>query len=275
MTGLLSASRAPVSQDAFVPGGRLLAVVAIAASILAFGETDSSAEPPNIAAPVVINLTLPARKWRVGDRLWYTLEFKNVGNESIWIGDEFWREHKAQPENPVQGTFFEVIGPKGKKLKPFVAWGQHGEFRFWGTDVSSFSMRVEPGQSVFAAPSVVAPIRPQTGTGPADFRAGPPGSPPGEYEQRLRKIFAAKKSPPCENLDIPEGRPSWAPTNGRILEDYCLRSPGRYKIRAVYAPVRADWAERQSKAGHSVGGFPKSTRVFRYESEWLQFEVSP
>lgn len=250
-------------------------LLALTLALTSSGSTQpaSSRAHSNVKAPVKLTLKLAHRKWKVGDRLWYTLEFKNVGDESILIGDEFWKEHLAQPENPVQGTYFEVIGPKGKRLKPFVNWGGHGEFRFWGTDISSFTMMVEPGQTVFAAPSVVAPIRPQTGAGPADFRAGPPGSPPGEYERRLRKIFAAKKSPPCQGLEIPEGRPSWAPTNSRILEDYCLREPGLYRLRVVYIPIALSWVKNEIAAGRTVGGMPKGTKVFLFESNWVSFRV--
>lgn len=244
-------------------------------TLLQISPSSAWSAPTNIEAPVVITLNLANRKWKVGDRLWYTLEFKNIGNESIWIGDDFWKEHLAQPDNPDYGTFFEVIGPKGKRLKPSVNWGGHGEFRFWGTDVSSFSMRVEPGESVFAAPSVVAPIRPKTGAVPTDFRAGPPGSPPGEYERLLRERFAAKNYPPCDGLEIPEARPPWAPANSRILEDYCLRKPGRYRIRAIYQPISKAAAAREMKSGrHWFGGMPESARIFWYASEWSSFEVS-
>lgn len=75
---------------------------------------------------------------------------------------------------------------------------------------------------------------------------------------------------------VPFERPPWAPADARILTGFDFATPGKYRIRAVYAPLRKEWIEKWKKEGHKAfGGLPEGTTVFQFESAWIDFEVSP
>lgn len=234
--------------------------------------------------PVELTLQLARSQWRLKEMPWYLLQIKNVGYKKVTIQDKFWGEQVRLKQNDSwkDGTYFQVIDPDGKPMKADFDWGQHGEFIFWANDCDGticafddhrhiFYRELKRGEILTATPSVVAPLREQNGQrGLVDARI-PPGASKAEQEA-YKKLWEmqglGRYDPPLKPL-----YPGY-----RVLEGYPFRKIGRYKIKAIYQPISAEFAEEQIREGRtwpSLGGLPEETRVYRYESNEVEFEVVP
>ncbi len=219
-----------------------------------------------------LSLSIASHSWRVGDNLWYTLKLKNEGPKTLIVSDRFWRYQNVLPRNTEMKiwTRFELLGPDGKTINPNFSWGDHGEFSFWTNDDSQFKIEILPGQEMSATPSTIAPIR-HSSSGPiADIRAGPPGSSQAAYLQRLQADFDSanqREADPCRRLRIPTSKPDWVPIDARILEGYCLRKSGPYRIRAIY--------EQISMGSKHSGRGSAGPVVNVIKSAWVTFKVEP
>ncbi|TBR23304.1 hypothetical protein EPO15_06235 [bacterium] len=228
------------------------------------------------AEPLKLTLSLAQSRIKPHDALWYVLEIKNVASKKIFIGDKFWHDQRelARNQEVKLGTFFEVLGPDGKELSAdFDAVGWHGEFDFWANppyNAPKFmdgGAWLEPGQRMTASASVAAAIRDRN---LSDMRRGPPGNQK-EWTKALKSEPLAKTFKDVPGWARPPGeKPNWVSSQARILTGFDFVAPGKYRIRAVYEPVKKEWIE---KTGKMHGTLPEGTKVFRFESPWVEFEV--
>lgn len=168
---------------------------------------------------------------------------------------------------------------------------------------------VQGGETWSATPSMVAPIRPRRPNvldDPGDPRDLPeiPKDWPKEKVEALRKRWKEtveesgflmgdptfKPGPNAPSVSQPQGY--------RILDDCVFEKPGPYRMRIVYKPfdfLRAEAMEEWLREGYDPirqkveawikgpfyalkdhlrkHGWPEETRVFRFESNWVEFEV--
>ncbi len=234
--------------------------------------------------PVELTVQLARSQWRRNEMPWYLLQLKNVGYKEITVQDEFWGEQVSLSQNSSMkhGTYFEVVDPDGKLVNFSPGWGQHGEFLFWVNDCEGqicefnphhiFYRTLKRGQVLTATPSIVAPLRKQHGLlGLQDARM-PPGASKDEqdaYRELWKMQGFSSYDPPQRPL-----HPGY-----RILDGYRLRKVGRYKMRAIYEPISPEYAEKTIREGRylylGLGGLPPETRIYRYESNEVEFEVVP
>lgn len=234
--------------------------------------------------PVELTLQLARSQWSRKEEPWYLLQIKNVGYKKVTIQDEFWGDQLALSQNTHLNrmTYFEIIDPDGKPMKASFYWGPHGEFSFWANDCDGkichfddyrhrFYKTLRRGDILTATPSIVAPLRSSKGfQGLRDARI-PPGASKADQDS-YRKLWElegySEYDPPQRPL-----HPGY-----RVLEGYRFRKIGRYKIKAIYQPISAKGAQEEIRKGGSwiyLGGLPEESRVFRYESNEVEFEVVP
>lgn len=233
--------------------------------------------------PVELTLQLARSQWGRKEMPWYLLEIKNVGYKKVTIQDKFWGEqvYLKRNDQSKSGTYFEVIEPDGKPMELSLYWGQHGEFNFWANDCGGticsfddhrhiFYRTLKRGDILTATPAVVAPLREQgRQLGLVDARI-PPGASKAEQES-YKKLWEmqglGRYDPPQKPL-----YPGY-----RVLEGYPFRKLGRYRIKAIYEPTKAEFVEARIRNGKDPlwGGLPPETKVYRYESNEVEFEVVP
>lgn len=254
-------------------------VLSIWIGILAYKATHRQPE-----RPLELTLQLARAQWGVKEMPWYLLQIKNVGYKEVTIQDKFWGEqvYLGRNDRSKHGTYFEVIDPDGKPMKGSFYRGQHGEFNFWANDCGGticafddhrhiFYRTLKSGDILTATPSVVAPLREQgRQLGLVDARI-PPGASKAEQES-YKKLWEmqglGRYDPPQKPL-----YPGY-----RVLDDYPFRKIGRYRMKVIYEPIPVKYAEEQIRTGRtwpSIGGLPEETRIFRYESNEVEFEVVP
>ena len=254
------------------PAHGLLAFAA--ALILLFGWYAWRRQP---GTPLELKLTLVKTRLRPHDGLWYVLEIKNVGRKAISNYDKFWYDqtHLAKNQEWKLGTFFEARTVDGKEIAASFGWaGMHGEYDFWTNPPfkdPSFhgdGFWMEGGQTVFASPSIPSAIRDRN---LEDMRRGPPGGQQEwmEFQRREQQAGSQRNWPGW--VQIPAERPAWVPAKARILTGFHFPLPGRYRIRAVYEPLDKQWLHDERMRER----FPPGTKVFRFESPWVDFEVVP
>lgn len=227
--------------------------------------------------PLELKLSLAQSRIKPHDAFWYVLELKNLTRHRIFIGDKFWHDQRelAINQEVLIGTFFEVIGPDGTPVSAdFETGGFHGEYDFWtnppyqAPKFMDGAAWLEPRQTLTVSPSISVQDRPLSRN---EKRRG--------YPEKSR-VWAAVLADPKDSdmwkdwpgwARPPAERPPWVPPQARILTGFDFVSPGTYRIRAVYAPLRDEWV----KAGKTYDLFPKGTRVFRFETPWAEFEVMP
>lgn len=233
--------------------------------------------------PIELTLRIAGAQWRRSEAPWYLLQIKNVGYKKVVIHDDFWGEQVALSQNNhlQRGTYFEVVDPDGKLMKPVFYWGQHGEFSFWANDCNGeicafdhnrhiFYKTLRRGEMLTATPSVVAPLKSSKGfLGLRDARI-PRGTSKADQEY-YKKLWELQG---YSSYDPPQ-RPLYP--GYRILEGYRFRKTGRYRIKAIYEPTKRDYVDARIQNGKDPlwGGLPPGTTVYRYESNEVEFEVVP
>lgn len=244
--------------------------------------------------PVELTLQLARRQWGIDEKPWYLLQIKNVGYQKVVIADNFWVKQVQLSQNSISkdNTYFEVVDPDGKRMEFVSEWGQHGEFIFWTNDCNGkicdyddngnhFYFELKRGQILTATPSVVAPLRKQVGRGLNDARIRP-GTTVAE-EKDIKKLWKIHQEevesmsgvrPRPGRYDPPE-RPLYP--GYRVLEGFPFRKIGRYRMRVVYEPTSREFVDERISRGKSplYGGLPEGTKIFRYESNEIEFEVVP
>ncbi len=72
-----------------------------------------------------------------GQRVWYRLKMTNVGGTPYALDDRFWLD-QGLLESMGTATHLRIVNPNGELGRPdlYFDWGQHGEFRFWESDLS-------------------------------------------------------------------------------------------------------------------------------------------
>lgn len=232
--------------------------------------------------PVELTLQLARTQWRLNEMPWYLLQIKNVGYKKVTIQDKFWGEQVRLRRNDREkrGTYFEIVDPDGKPMKAVLDWGQHGEFSFWENDCDGatcafddhrhiFYRTLKRGDRLTATPSIVAPLRGQNRQlGLVDARI-PPGASRAEQES-YKKLWEMQG---LGRYDPPQ-KPLYP--GFRVLEGYPFRKTGRYKMKAIYEPISAASAEETIRGRYlylGIGGLPPETRIYRYESNEVEFEV--
>jgi len=256
------------------------------ASLMLLGVSACCRQPE---VPLRLDLQLAHTKVKRGQSLWYKLQIANVGCRPILIEDPFWfdqyklvRNRSSRPESRNK-TYFEVTGPDGREFAPYFSWGQHGEWAIWGNDCGSRPCTtprfdLKPGQTVTASPSVISPERRErwfkrlTGK---DISQGNPAE-RAAYEKWWREgmLDLMKKRGTAPDPTVPAGH--------RILEGYFTRAQeipaGKYRIKAVYQPYSDSFmAENAQHPAYrdENWGLPKGTKVYRFESAQVEFEVIP
>lgn len=231
----------------------------------------------NPAVPLELKLSLAQARLKPHDALWYVLELKNLTRQRIFISDKFWHDQRQLARNQEirLGTFFEITGPDGAPVSAdFEAVGWHGEYDFWtnppyqAPKFMDGAAWLEPRQILKASPSVSIQHQPLSSD---EKRRG--------FPEKSRVWAAALSS--SKNQDMWKNWPGWArlpaerparvPRDARILTGFDFTAPGKYRIRAIFAPLREEWV----KAGKTYDLFPKGTKVFRFETPWAEFEVVP
>ena len=233
--------------------------------------------------PVELTLQLARSQWRLKEMPWYLLQIKNVGYKKVVIHDNFWGEQIRLKQNDSwkDGTYFEVVDPDGTPMKITLDWGQHGEFIFWANDCDgaicafddhwhTFHKELRRGEILTATPSVVAPLRAQgRQLGLVDARI-PPGATKAEQEA-YKKLWEmqglGRYDPPQKPL-----YPGY-----RVLEGYPFQKLGRYRMKAIFQPTKPEFVEARIREGKGplLGGLPSETKIYRYESNEVEFEVVP
>ena len=262
---------------------------------------------PQPAKPIELHLTLAKSRIQTGEFLWYRVEMTNVGRKPIKITDQFWcwQGSLSSDFNKAQ-TAVDIIGPDGEKVFPDrLAWGYHDEHHFWTNDTSGegpcIDSKLTPtrpldgGDTWVATPSAVAPIRgkdPDIMDDWGDARSLPEiprnWSPEQIEELKIKWKAAVEQSgymygnPTFRSTTTPSAVPQ--PRGYRVLEIYDFDKPGKYRMRIVYSPfgrnTTADEEEARLMEIHetlgdylALWGWPKETRVFDFESNWVEFEV--
>ncbi len=225
--------------------------------------------------PLELKLAPVKTRLRPHDALWYVLEMRNVGFEPIFVGDEFWADQSALGKNVRThlDTYFEVVGPDNRPVAADFGWlGMHGEFDFWTNPPAKPGHLLQAGETMRTSPSIVAPVRTERFS---DLRKDSFLSDRERGLALLRKREEKGMASWPEWIRIPSGRPASLPTNARILTGFDFLTPGKYRIRAVYEPIKKQWAEDNIRKGVFLfGGLPEGSRIFRFESAWVEFEVS-
>ncbi|MBI4677099.1 MAG: hypothetical protein HY748_05900 [Elusimicrobia bacterium] len=201
-----------------------------------------------------LTLQLARRQWHVGEAPWYLLQMKNVGGKQLKIFDAFWVDQRFLNENSSRKrlTRFEIINPDGKTLEPNfrLEWGYHNEFRFWANDCGGSPcefkdrkegvdvLKIEPGKTLTANPTIVAPLRKRGerwGLGDARIKPGATSEEISSIKKlwRLRgKYYQEFAGGKPYQLD-PE-KPLQTVAGFRVLEGYFFGKPGIYRMRAIY-----------------------------------------
>ncbi len=244
--------------------------------------------------PLELTLQLARRQWGIDEEPWYLLQIKNVGYQKVTVPDNFWVKQVQLEQNSQskEYTYFEVVDPDGRLMKFSAEWGQHGEFFFWVNDCGGkiceydnnghhFYFELKRGQVLTATPSVVAPLRKQDGLGLNDARIRP-GSTKAEQEA-YKKLWRIHQ----DEMEIMSGarhrsgayEPPEKPLypGYRVLEGYAFKKIGRYRMKAIYEPTSREFVEGRMRKGELplYGGLPEGTKIFRYESNEVEFEVVP
>ena len=270
---------------AYLLGRRKVMIIVVAAAgvtlISGFGVLAYRATHKQPERPVELALQLARSQWRRNEQPWYLLQIKNVGYQKVTIHDYFWadQDYLLQNQHGKSETHFEVVGPDGKPMEFSAYWGQHGEFAFWANECGgkvceydnnwhTFSADLKHGQTLTATPSMVAPLRKQYGQGLRDARI-PPGATSAE-QASYKKLWAMQG---FSSYDPPE-RPLYS--GYRVLEGYPFRKTGRYRMKVIYQPISTDYVEKMIREGDDWrGGLPPETRIYRFESNEVEFEVVP
>lgn len=178
----------------------------------------------------------------------------------------------------------------GRPCEGFVTPLRKGPWPWSGTYLSRPFKELAPGETWAATPSMVAPIRPKNPDhldDPGDARALP--SIPKDWSPQkvaaMRKWWKEEVERSGYLVGDPgfKGDPKSRPIGFRVLDLYSFSRPGKYRMRIIYSPfgyaekpVAREMTQNEiSKEEESLAlsGWPKETRVFWYETNWVEFEV--
>lgn len=154
----------------------------------------------------------------------------------------------------------------------------------------NMALEIKPGETLTATPSMVRPVRRGSLFGDPfarDARDLPtyetPKLPPDKLDA-LRKSWqktvedTGLMGDVRHKTDSAKARAA-LPKGYRILEGYLLWDPGIYRIKAVYEPTNKELVDRGRQMDKPyrdldwLEGLPKGSKVFRFESNTVEFEV--
>lgn len=202
---------------------------------------------PPPARGLVLSLDVQPRVLRPGESPWYLLVASNTSAVPVALSaHDFWRVGAV-----VNGDMrLDLRKSDGAPVREaWIPHGFHGELDFWDIDCGppwrcpypNDALVLLPGESVRAAPSKVAPIRPQEeGTwGPLSDARVPRDAPEKDKAEARRLLEAVRgvgesigqPAPPDASIHGPEA-PRYP--GYRILDQFVLAEPGKYRIRMVY-----------------------------------------
>lgn len=264
--------------------------------------------------PLELQLKLAKNRILANEWLWYLVEMKNVGRKPVKIDDSFWFKqsellHSKQTRFEIMDPDGQQVSANYRSYDPWV-----GHPRFWTNDCgggqdcvdlfkrASWPTRVlKGGETMTATPSMLSAVRPRStysGDDPGDPRDLPeiPKGWPKEKVEALRRQWKAIVEQSAYTMGDPTFRrdskePAAARPRGyRVLDVYdgMFEKVGKYRMRVVYAPDLGpafDWEEKEKWVKENLHeslrtflsrhGWPKETRVFKFESNWVEFEVLP
>lgn len=234
------------------------------------------AEVSAVTKPVKLTLRLYKTKIKAGEFLWQQVALQNVGTEEMIVFDHVFKDPTELRVNTLkhQGIYIDIIGPDGKRLDV--------ELPRERPQFSDEELRSSGGLDI-DGPKEQAMVD-------AWKRSGLTPTEVSEklisYNSRKREHAALERQPPPETL-MPGARietKSWF-ENGKYdalhhipraepignfarLEFFDLRTPGKYKVRAVY-DYHPDMALKRK---YHSDIFPGQVMV---RTPWISVVVAP
>lgn len=291
--------------DSHFPAAFHAAILAFITMVVATG---CRRQPPD---PIRLRLELAKTNIQVGEYPWYRFSITNIGRKAVPVDPFLCQQSFRAPwpgEERLSWIDVEITDVDGK-------WIYHNDRRrphYWTNECGGQTgcacegdpqphtiPGIRGGQTLFAAASMVGPVKP-TPKNVIDHRIDPRDLPRSGDDLPLekREALAGRWKLTVERQGYLLGDPTFVSTmtakdtpyfgypkalypGYRVFDDIGVDKPGRYRMRVVYHPfggqttyeqVRKYRADSDAKL-EKIYGWPEETRVFFYASNWVDFEV--
>lgn len=237
------------------------------------------AEVKASSGPVELSLLLHKTKIKTGDSLWGQIRIRNIGDKRITVSDPVFFDPRGlrKQSSSSYGIYLEAIGPDDKPMK----------VQFFTPAESAYDVEYRPsGLLEVDGPKEQAMLddwkkqglnNQEIGTKLIDFNTKkrlavgiPPDRPvitllPGQSAETKSAFFYSLR-------DKREKRPLPRPIGNFAQVDFLeFRSPGEYKVRAVYdhAPT-----SRGKNLARQLG-LPTYPEEVHFRTSWIHVEIVP